>query len=95
MQGGAEANDPAMRITLKLFATLTDYLPSHARQANQVSLDLPDGTTVAQAYEPFGLPPKLVHLVLVNGHYVAPESRPTHALKDGDVLALWPPIAGG
>lgn len=84
-----------MRITLKLFATLTDYLPPDARRANQVPLDLPDGSTVAQAYEPFGLPAKLVHLVLVNGHYIAPEARPTHVLKDGDVLALWPPIAGG
>lgn len=84
-----------MQITLKLFATLTDFLPPDARRANQVTLDLPDGATPAQAYGPFGLPGKMVHLVLVNGRYIAPEQRATHALRDGDVLAIWPPIAGG
>ena len=84
-----------MQITLKLFATLTDYLPPDARRANQLTLDVPDGITVAQAYEPFGLPSKLVHLVLVNGSYIAPEHRGTRALVEGDVLAIWPPIAGG
>ena len=84
-----------MQITLKLFATLTDYLPPDARRANQVALELPEGTTVSQAYEPFGLPAKMVHLVLVNGSYIAPEHRETRALVDGDVLAIWPPIAGG
>ena len=84
-----------MQVTLKLFATLTDYLPPDARRANQVPLTLPDGAVVSQAYEPFALPAKMVHLVLVNGHYIAPEQRAHHVLKEGDVLAIWPPIAGG
>jgi len=41
------------------------------------------------------LPQKLVHLVLVNGHYIAPEQRASKVLLEGDVLAIWPPIAGG
>ena len=84
-----------MQITLKLFATLTDYLPDAARRDNLVELALPERTTVSQAYAPYGLPDKLVHLVLVNGRYIPPENRATHALVDGDVLAIWPPIAGG
>ncbi|HRK37780.1 MAG TPA: MoaD/ThiS family protein [Burkholderiaceae bacterium] len=84
-----------MRITFKLFATLTDYLPPDARRANQVELDVPDGTTVLQVYEPYGLPAKMVHLVLVNGRYIAPEDRATIVLQTGDALAIWPPIAGG
>ncbi|HVS27470.1 MAG TPA: MoaD/ThiS family protein [Burkholderiales bacterium] len=36
-----------------------------------------------------------MHLVLVNGFYVYPTERTTRNLKDGDVLAIWPPIAGG
>jgi sulfur carrier protein ThiS len=84
-----------MQITLKLFATLTDYLPDAARRDNLVELALPEGTTVSQAYAPYCLPDKLVHLVLVNGRYIPPEARVTHTLVDGDVLAIWPPIAGG
>ena len=84
-----------MQITFKLFATLTDYLPAEARRGNQLTLDVPPDAPIARIIEPFGLPPKLVHLVLVNGRYVAPEARPTTTLQEGDVLAIWPPIAGG
>jgi sulfur carrier protein ThiS len=84
-----------MNIVFKLYASLTQYLPADVRQENRLPLELAEGSSVAQIIEPFGLPPKLVHLVLVNGVYVPPEQRLTHVLKDGDVLAIWPPIAGG
>jgi sulfur carrier protein ThiS len=84
-----------MRVTLKLYATLTDYLPATARRENLVHLDVAEAATIAAVVEPFGLPPKLVHLVLVNGVYIPPNERAGRALKDGDVLAIWPPIAGG
>lgn len=83
-----------MQISFKLFATLGDYLPPSARY-NQIALDLAPGTTVSQVIEAHALPPKLVHLVLINGHFVPPEARADRALLDGDVLAIWPPIAGG
>ena len=84
-----------MKITFKLFAMLTDYLPAQARAGNVLALDVQAGATVDQVIEQFGLPRKLVHLVLVNGLYVAPQARAGHVLKDGDTLAIWPPIAGG
>ena len=84
-----------MRITFKLYAGLTQYLPPEARVGNAMPLDLPEGTTILKAIEPFAMPPKLVHLVLINGVYVAPEDRGTRALVDGEVLAIWPPVAGG
>lgn len=84
-----------MKITFKLFATLTDYLPPDARRSNQIELDVAPEAPISQIIEPFGLPPKLVHLVLVNGKYVAPEHRMSATLSEGDVLAIWPPIAGG
>jgi sulfur carrier protein ThiS len=83
-----------MRVTLKLFATLGDYLPPGA-QYNQIEIALADGATVAQVVESHQLPPKLVHLVLINGVFVPPEQRAARVLVDGDVLAIWPPIAGG
>ena len=84
-----------MQITFKLFATLTDYLPPEARRSNLTTLDVAPDASIAQIIAPFGLPEKLVHLVLLNGSYIAPEDRMTKTLVDGDVLAIWPPIAGG
>ena len=84
-----------MNITFKLFATLTDYLPLAARRGNLIALDVVPEATISQIIEPFGLPPKLVHLVLVNGRYIEPDKRLTQTLVEGDVLAIWPPIAGG
>lgn len=84
-----------MKITLKLFATLTDYLPLEARYTNVVELDIAPDATVAQVIDQYQLPSKLVHLVLINGSYIAPEQRSSQTLVEGDVLAIWPPIAGG
>ena len=88
-------HDPGMKITFKLFATLTDHLPPEARRSNQITLEVAEDATIAAIIEPLGMPPKLVHLVLVNGKYVAPEQRLSATLSEGDVLAIWPPIAGG
>jgi sulfur carrier protein ThiS len=84
-----------MQITFKLYASLTDYLPADSRRANQMDLDIAPEATIADIIEPFQLPMKMVHLVLINGTYVPPEARATRTLVDGDVLAIWPPIAGG
>jgi len=88
-----------VKITFKLFAMLSDHLPDEVdgarREGNAIALQLPEGTTVQQLIDRFRLPPKLVHLVLVDGAYVAPADRPTRVLREGEALAIWPPIAGG
>lgn len=84
-----------MQITFKLYASLTDYLPVDQRRSNQMALEVAPDATIASIIEPFNLPMKMVHLVLINGSYVSPEDRLTRTLKEGDVLAIWPPIAGG
>ncbi len=88
-----------MKITFKLFAMLSDHLPSEVdgarREGNAIALELPEGATVQQVIDRFSLPPRLVHLVLVDGAYVAPADRPTRVLHEGEALAIWPPIAGG
>jgi molybdopterin synthase sulfur carrier subunit len=84
-----------MKIIFKLFASLTEFLPQQARYTNVIEIDVAPDATIAQIIEPFGLPEKMVHLVLVNGSYVAPEDRMSKTLKEGDALAIWPPIAGG
>ncbi len=84
-----------MKVTLKLYATLSDHLPDAARKTNAVELDLDAGTTPAQVIDSQNLPLKLCHLVLIDGVFVPPALRSTRALADGETLAIWPPIAGG
>lgn len=84
-----------MKIIFKLYATLQDYLPPEAKKTNALALELDAGTTVQQVVERFGLPRKLVHLVLIDGNFVPLGERASLALKEGDTLAIWPPVAGG
>ncbi|NJD34939.1 MAG: MoaD/ThiS family protein [Betaproteobacteria bacterium] len=84
-----------MKITFKLFATLQDYLPAEGRKNNALALDLEEGTTVDQVVKRFGLPERLVHLVLIDGAFVAPGERAGRVLREGETLAIWPPVAGG
>jgi sulfur carrier protein ThiS len=86
---------PDMQITFKLYASLTAHLPPERGTGNQVSLTVAEGSTILQVIEPFQLPMKLVHLVLINGVFIPPGERATRVLVEGDVLAIWPPIAGG
>ncbi len=90
----AESPSGSVHITLKLMATLTDYLPQ-PRQGHQISLTLPAGTTIQDVVERFRLPWQLVHLVLVDGVYIYPDQRDQRVLRDGETLAIWPPVAGG
>jgi sulfur-carrier protein len=88
-----------VQITLKLFAMLSEYLPREVdgrrRGGHELAVDLADGTAVQEVIDRFKLPRELVHLVLVNGRFVAPEDRPRHLLRPGDALAIWPLVAGG
>jgi molybdopterin converting factor small subunit len=85
-----------LKVVLKLYASLTDYLPQQGRdQRHHVDLEVPSGATVSSLIERFQLPPRSVHLVLVNGVYVEPASRGTRRLSEGDHVAVWPPVAGG
>jgi molybdopterin converting factor small subunit len=83
-----------MNITLKLYAMLSDYLPPGARN-NQIQVEVSEDAKVGALIDRYNLPPKLTHLVLINGVYVAPEARSSTALREGDTVAMWPPIAGG
>lgn len=83
-----------MKITLKLFATLGTYLPRE-RQGNVAEVEVPEGFTPGDVIERFGVPGDMVHLVLLNGVYQDQDQRASRALRSGDVVAVWPPVAGG
>jgi sulfur carrier protein ThiS len=66
------------------------------RERHEVALTVVEDATFGALIEQCNLPKKLVHLVLLNGHFVPPTARQAHTLSEGDVLvAIWPPIARG
>ena len=83
-----------MQITLKLYATLGDFLPPQARKQT-ILVDVPTDTTAAELIDRCKIPREKAHLVLLNGIYIAPAERQKKTLANGDTLAVWPPIAGG
>jgi molybdopterin converting factor small subunit len=83
-----------MKIRLKLFATLRGYLGAET-PSNEVELNVAEGASVQAVIDLQEIPSQRVHLVLVNGHHVPPQALGTTHLKAGDVLCLWPPVAGG
>ena len=83
-----------MNVTLKLYATLKDYLPPDA-QDHATQLDTSPGTTPNQLIDRYNVPRPMAHLVVLNGVYLHPSERDKPVLKEGDTLAIWPPVAGG
>lgn len=82
-----------MNVTLKLFASLAEYLPPGAVK-NAIEIEVRDDITPNRLIERFRLPEREVHLVLLNGVFLDPAARDT-PMRDSDVLAVWPPVAGG
>lgn len=83
-----------MDVTVKLFATLSDYLPPDAHR-NAISRRLPDGATVRDVLDSLSVPLASCHLILINGVYTAPARAGEKRLAEGDTVAVWPPVAGG
>lgn len=82
-----------VQVTFKLFATLRGHLPPTAVD-HAVTLDVDDSVTPNQLIDRFAVPRAQAHLVLVNGVYQSTEER-DKPLREGDALAIWPPVAGG
>lgn len=84
-----------MTITLKLFASLASYLPADAQSGHRVDLAVEPGTTVLDVIRRWRVPEEACAIVLVDGVWIARPDRATRALSEGDVVAIWPPVAGG
>ena len=83
-----------MKLTVKLFASLSEYLPAGARN-HQLQMEFPHGTTPEQVMDRLKVPHHLAHLVVINGVFVPPAERGTRALMESDEIAFFPPVAGG
>ncbi len=83
-----------IEIKLKLYASLAEYLPP-IKKRHSVEIQISFDDTPHQVLERFNVPRKMAHLVLLNGVYLEPAERDRAVFKNGDVLAVWPPVAGG
>jgi molybdopterin converting factor small subunit len=79
-----------MKVEVRLFALLERYLPPGA-EGDTASLDVPLGTTVRDVVQLLEIPGELSCLTVVNGRDAPPEQL----LIAGDVLSMFPPLAGG
>ena len=83
-----------MQINIELYASLMKYLPpGKSRFRREVKVD--DEFLLSDLIVQFYIPPEMAHLVLVNGHFIGFELRQSRALIEGDVVSIWPPVAGG
>jgi molybdopterin synthase sulfur carrier subunit len=79
-----------MKVEVRLFALLERYLPAGS-EGDGISLNVPPGTTVRDVVESLKIPSELSCLTVINGRDAPPEQ----VLAPGDVLSMFPPLAGG
>ncbi|MCR5138396.1 MAG: MoaD/ThiS family protein [Oscillospiraceae bacterium] len=72
-------------IEVRFFATLR----SGRGKITEVSAD--EVSTAGDILRRFEIPEEEVHILLINGFH----SRPEAAVKDGDIVSLFPPVGGG
>ena len=74
-----------MRVTVKLFASFRDG------RFKVEERDLLEESRVLDVLKPLNIRPEEIAICLVNGRNV----NEKYVLKDGDTIALFPPVGGG
>jgi sulfur-carrier protein len=90
---GSERKDEgltSMEIEVKLFATLRDYLPKGSSRFS-CKMEVDDSTRVQEILSRLKIPEEIPKIILINGVH----GKREQILKDGDVLSIFPPVAGG
>ena len=80
-----------MRIELRLFASLRKQLPPGSSRG-RCDLQLSAGATIADLLARMDIPSASAQMILVNGDHDRNFDR---VLADGDVVSIFPPVAGG
>ena len=73
-------------VIIKLFADLTQYGPAKAE------IVLPKGSSLNTIFDKYKIPKEKKTIILINS---LPHYDRNSALKDGDTIAIFPPLAGG
>jgi sulfur-carrier protein len=79
-----------MNVEVALYATLSKHLPPGSGQRKAL-ITAREGATVREIMLQLGIPQEHPNVLLVNGK----QANPDTILKDGETLAVFPPLAGG
>ena len=78
-----------MKIELRLYASLSVYMPETNRAT--VIVDIDQGTRIQELLEQLKVPADSVKIIFLNGVH----AKGNEILKEGDRIGVFPPIAGG
>jgi len=79
-----------MEIEVKLFATLRDYLPKGSDRFS-CKMNINGPTRIQDILSKLKIPEEMPKIILVNGVH----GKNDQVLKEGDVVSIFPPVAGG
>lgn len=79
-----------MRIQLNLYASLGSHLPEKA-EGNTCTIEVPEGVAVRDILEQLHIGLEIPKIIFLNGIHAGLDD----VIKNGDRLAVFPPIAGG
>jgi molybdopterin converting factor small subunit len=80
-----------VKIEVQLFATFGAFLPPEAQPAGTTIVEVPESSTTEDVAAVLGIPLTVARVTLVNGQ----EAGHGQPLAAGDVVTLFPPLAGG
>jgi sulfur-carrier protein len=80
-----------MKIQLRLFASLSKFLPEEKGTDFSNLLKVEEGTTIKDLLDTLKIPQDLPEIIFLNGV----RAEKNTILKEGDRLGIFPPLAGG
>ena len=83
-----------MKITVKAHSLLDEYLPLEASY-EEATAETSDGECPLGLVDQLGIPRHRVNMILVNDELLLKRDWSKRLLCEGDVVALWPLVAGG
>ena len=75
---------------MKLFATLRDFLPKGSDRFS-CKMEIDRTTRIGDILSRLKIPEDIPKIILLNGIH----GKEDQVLKEGDVLSIFPPVAGG
>ncbi len=79
-----------MKVEVRLFANLAKLLPPGS-QKKRTTMTVKKGTTIVDLLDKLKIPMRVTNIVMINGVHKDKKTE----LEEGDVVSVFPPIAGG